>query len=91
MPTRTPANPAAAEAIGSSIPFEFDGEHYTILNSAEWSFDALDALEQNRMATFLREVLGEGSLEKFKATKPKMTDAGRLAKTALEAVGIRGN
>jgi len=91
MTARKPANAAAAEATATPIPFEFDGQSYSILPSSEWSFDALDSLEQNRIATFLREVLGDDSLATFKATKPKIADAARLAQTALEAAGIRGN
>lgn len=91
MTTRTPKNPAAAEATGSSISVDFRGQAYEVPPSTDWPFDALEALEQNRVATFLLGVLGDEGYATFKATKPKVSDASEFFRAVLEAVGIRGN
>ena len=91
MTARKPANPTAAEALGDRIPYTYGGESYLVLPSIEWSYDALEAFESGKLATFLREILGEEQHARFKATKPKVGDVNDFILGLQSALGISGN
>ena len=82
---------AAAEALGESIPFTFEGETFSVAPSSEWSFDALEAYESGRILAFLREILAEESWAKLRALKPKAATVGDFVVAVQKAVGIAGN
>lgn len=87
----TPKNPTAAEALGAPVPFTHDGIDYLVVNSAEWPYEALEAFEDGKIATFLRSVLGDQEHAKFKATKPLLADVNRFVEALQGALGISGN
>ncbi|UIW13431.1 tail assembly chaperone [Arthrobacter phage Amyev] len=82
--------PAAAEALGESIPFTFDGKDFSVLPSSEWSFDALEAYEEGRVLAFLREILDEASFKELRAMKPKASALGDFVLALQKAAGIAG-
>lgn len=88
--TRT-KNPTAAEALGAPIPFTFEGVDYSVPTSADWPFEALEAFEDNKVATFLRLVLGEDQIAAFRATKPSVGKFQELVVELQKALGIAGN
>lgn len=90
MTNRTP-NPTAAEVLGDRIPFSYGGVDYFVLPSLEWSYDALEAFENGRLAAFLREILGEEQHAAFKATKPKVADVNDFIVGMQKALGFAGN
>ncbi|AYN59101.1 tail assembly chaperone [Arthrobacter phage Yang] len=87
----SPKTPAAAEALGESIPFTFDGQDFTVLPSSEWSFDALEAYETGRVLAFLQEILDGDSYATLRAMKPKASVLGDFVIALQRAAGIAGN
>lgn len=87
--TKTPA--VVAEALGQPIEFEFGGVEYAIENTEKWPYEALVALEEGRLVTFLRMVLGEDQHEAFRATAPAVEDVNGLVEAMQAAAGISGN
>lgn len=89
--SETPANPAAAEALGEAVPFTFRGVEYRVPPTTEWDYEALEVFESGKVATFLRMVLGEAEHNRFKATKPKVSDVNEFVAALKGALGIQGN
>ncbi|QGZ17312.1 tail assembly chaperone [Arthrobacter phage Warda] len=89
--TARKTSPAAAEALGESIPFTFDGKDFVVAPSSEWSFDALEAYEEGRVLAFLREILDEESFKTLRAMKPKASHLGEFVVALQKAAGIAGN
>lgn len=84
-------NPTAAEALSAKIPFTFEGVDYTVDPTSEWSYEAIEAFEEGRISGFLKGVLGDAEHEKFKATKPRISDVNRFVEALQTALGIAGN
>lgn len=84
-------NPTAAEALDNKIPFTYNGVDYLLAPSADWDYEALEAYEQGKIATFLRMILGEAQHDAFKATKPKVSDVNAFSLAIQKALGIAGN
>ena len=84
-------SPAAAEALGESIPFHFDGVDYELVPTSEWPFEAVEEFENGRVAAFLALVLGAEQYAAFKATKPKLGRVNEFVTELQKAVGIAGN
>ncbi|QOP65075.1 tail assembly chaperone [Arthrobacter phage Adumb2043] len=82
--------PAAAEALGESIPFSFEGKDFMVLPSSEWSFDAIEAYEQGRVLAFLSEILDADSFKELRAMKPKASVLGEFVVALQKAAGIAG-
>lgn len=91
MATTTRKSPTAAEALGEKIHFIFGGIEYLVAPTSEWSYDALEAFEDGKVTTFLREVLGADEHAKYKATKPRVSDVGDFVTALQKALGISGN
>jgi len=89
--TRTPKTATAAEALGERIPLTFGGVDYLILPSSDWPYEALEAFEDGKIATFLRHILGDEQHAAFKATKPTVSTVGEFIQAAQKALGISGN
>ncbi len=84
-------NPTAAEALDSKIPLTYNGVDYLLVTSSDWDYEALEAYEQGKIATFLRIILGEAQHNAFKATKPKVSDVNSFSQAIQKALGIAGN
>jgi hypothetical protein len=82
---------AAAEALGESIPFTFQGESFSVQPSSEWGFDALEDYENGRILRFLSQILDEDAWAKLRALKPKASVVGEFVLAVQKAVGIAGN
>lgn len=87
----TRKSPAAAEALAEKIPFTSRGVDFELDPSSEWDFEAIEAFENGRIATFLRLILGEKQYAAFKATKPKVGDVDAFVMELQKALGIAGN
>lgn len=83
--------PAAAEALREMIPFTARGVDFELTPSDEWDFEAIEAFEAGKVATFLRLILGEEQYNAFKATKPKVGDIDEFVTDLQKALGIAGN
>jgi hypothetical protein len=83
--------PAKAEATDQPVSFSYDGKDYTISPSSEWSLDALEAFEDEKVIRFVRLVLGPVQWAAFKSTSPKVQDFNDFMEALGEASGISGN
>lgn len=88
---RSRLTPVKAEAVGATIPFEFEGATYNVLTTDEWPYEALEAFEEGRIAGFLKAILGPEEHAAFKATRPKIVDVQRFVVEVQAALGISGN
>ncbi|MDG4801721.1 hypothetical protein [Micromonospora sp. WMMD980] len=88
----TARDAAKAEATGSTVTFEFDGESYEIEPSLTWDLDAMEAYEEGNLVTCVRLILGPAQYTKFKPKGAKRTvgDLGRLF-NAIQEAGGAGN
>lgn len=82
---------AQAEAQGTTIPFDFNGETYEVLPTTEWPWSAMAAFEDGKVATFVRLVLAGDSHDRFLATNPTVSDGAALVEAMQAAMGIAGN
>jgi hypothetical protein len=87
---RTP-NPVAAEATGEKLAVEFRGATYTVDAAGDWDLEVLEALEDGKMTTAVRALLGPDQFAAFKATRPKVNDLNDLFEAIQTALGIQGN
>jgi hypothetical protein len=90
MTARKP-NPTAAEALDERVPFTFGGVDYLLPATSAWPFEALEAFEDGKVATFLRHVLGDEQMATFRATKPTVADFQELVVALQKGLGISGN
>lgn len=90
MPT-TRKTATAAEALGTGVPFTFAGVDYLVAPTSEWPFEALEAFEDGKVATFIRAVLGEEQTATFRATKPTVTVLKDFVVELQKALGLAGN
>lgn len=82
---------AAAEARGDLVSFTARGITFSIDTAANWDYEALEAFENGRIATFLRMILGEEQHAAFRATKPKVHEVNDFVAELQKALGIEGN
>lgn len=82
---------AKSEAIKKQITFTFDGDKYVIAPTQEWDLDVLEAVEDGKVVSVVRALLGAKQWEKFKATPRKVEDLNKLFEAISKAVGIQGN
>lgn len=64
------------------VVFTYDEETYTIPSADEWSVEALEAFEDGKIATLLREVLGPEQWSTFKSKRRTMSDLNDLFEAA---------
>lgn len=83
--------PIKAEANGDETAFEFDGRTYVVPPVTEWDVDAIEAVEDGRMATACRALLGEEQWRAFKSRKRTVADLRDLYQTIEAALGTEGN
>jgi len=91
MPATRKTTPSAAEALGDRIPVTFGGVDYLVTTSADWPYEALEAYEDGKIATFLRHVLGDEQHSTFKATRPKVSTVNEFVDALTKALGVSGN
>lgn len=91
MATTVKKNPVAAEATGSLIAFDYEGVSYEISPASEWTIEALEAFEDDRIVAFLREILGAEQFQTFKRQNPRVSDIPDFVTVLQGALGISGN
>ena len=89
--TARKTNPTAAEALDERVPFTFAGVDYLMPATSAWPFEALEAFEDEKIATFLRHVLGTEQMEAFRMTRPTVADFQAFVVAMQKALGIPGN
>lgn len=88
----TKTNPVAAEATGAeTLEFEYDGETYGVRPTSSWSLDALEAFEDGRIASLLREVLAPGDYARFRKGHNTVAELTELVEAMQDVLGVAGN
>ena len=77
---------ALAPAAPVSSSFKFEDETYTITAADDWSLDALEAYEDGKVATLIREILGANQWATFKSNPRKVADLTALFEAAQVAM-----
>lgn len=89
--TTAPAKPAAVEAPEvpeGRFPVVLGGETYFVTASAEWSYEALLALESGRLTGFIQAILGDEQHEAFRATNPTIGVLNEYIDAIQNAAGV---
>lgn len=68
------------------VSFEHDEETYTIPTADEWSLSALEAFEDGKHTTLMREILGPVQWAMFKKKPRVIADVNALFSAAEEAI-----
>ena len=79
--------PTKQDVTKQHSTFEYDGETYSVPPADDWSLEALEAVDEGKMTTAVRELLGEEQYAKFKSGgRRTVGDLGKLFEAAGEAV-----
>lgn len=79
----------AAETGPKTVTFPWNGQEWTIpAKGDDWPYEAVEALEQGRMVTFVRHLLGPDQMRQFaRGTRTTAGDAAELGNAAMDAAG----
>jgi hypothetical protein len=83
--------PAAAEALGDRIPFEFEGESFLVTPSTEWTLDDVEAAEEGRLVAFMKAVLSDAEMTRVRALGLKGPRIGAFIEALTKGAGVQGN
>lgn len=75
------------DATGTMHAVEFNGETYDVPPAEDWDLDVLEAIDESRMTSALRALLGDDQYDKFRLTNKKVRDLGAFFETAGKKVG----
>jgi len=82
----TALNAAAAEAAEvATFTFEFDGQEYTVDRALLIDLDVLEPLEQNKLNTAAKALLGDSQWATFRSKKRNLEDLGNLLSECFRA------
>lgn len=75
---------------GYLVSFDFEGHTYDVPKAEEWTLEALEAYEDGRVATLVREMLGAEQWAAFKdSPEPrKVGDLNRFFEAAQKALNL---
>lgn len=79
--------PAKNDATGDSHKITFRSQTFDVPPAEDWDLDVLEAIDESRMTSALRALLGEAQYEKFRAKNKKVRDLREFFEVAGKAVG----
>ncbi len=82
---------AAKADTQKTIDFTYDGTTYQILPTAEWPFEALEAMEDGKVLTILRYILLGDGYKTLAAKRPNVGQITDFFEAAQKELGIAGN
>lgn len=85
------SNTVKAEAKNTKPTFTFDGVKYTVDNTMDWDLEVLEAVEDDKIVTIVRALMGPDQWAQFKSKPRKVTDLNALFEAIAKAVGLKGN
>lgn len=77
-----------AEAKGSGIELEFDGEAYSLPPAVEWDLTVLESLEDGRVVNAARAIVGPEAWARFKSKRRTAKDLSAFLEAIIEAAGL---
>lgn len=75
------------DALAVNHKVEFNGETYEVAPAEEWDLDVLEAIDEGRMTTALKSLIGDEQYATFRVTNRKVKDLGAFFETAGKVVG----
>jgi hypothetical protein len=78
--------PTKNDATGDSVAVEYNGETYQVPPTEEWDLAVLEAIDENKMTTALRALLGADQYVTFRKTNTKVKALGEFMDVAGKAV-----
>lgn len=91
MSDTTPApSGAELEATGTEVvPVEYQGQTYAFPASLDDAdFEVLEAIDNQKMSHAVRGLLSDADYKRFKATRPKISDAASLFEAYAKVIGL---
>lgn len=85
------SNTVKAEVSKAKPSFTFDGVKYSVDNTMDWDLDVLEAVEDDKIVTIVRALMGPDQWAKFKSKPRKVADLNALFEAIAKAVGLKGN
>lgn len=85
------SNTVKAEATKAKASFTFDGVKYSVDSTMDWDLEVLEAVEDDKIVTIVRTLMGPEQWAKFKAKPRKVADLNALFEAIAKAVGLQGN
>jgi hypothetical protein len=82
---------AKAEATKKKASFEYDAETYTIASTKEWGIDVIEAIEDEKIVSAIRAILGDKQWANFKKKPRTVDDLNTLFEHISKAAGLQGN
>lgn len=82
---------ARADVTGEPVTFLYGGAEYTIEAGALKDLDVLEGIEDGRIITAMKKILGPEQWATFRRTHDSADDLGELYEAASAAYGITGN
>lgn len=79
--------PTKNDATGKPLPVEYNGDTYLVPPTEEWDLDVLEAIDDNKLTTALRALLGVEQYATFRKTNTKVKALGEFMDVAGKAVG----
>lgn len=78
--------PTKNDATGDNFKVEFNGDTYDIPPADDWPLEVLESIDEQRMTSALRALLGEDQYETFRKTNKKVRALGEFFDVAGKAV-----
>jgi hypothetical protein len=82
---------AKAEATKKKHTFVHDGENYSIATTKEWGIDVIEAIEDEKIVSAIRAILGDKQWATFKNKPRTVDDLNSLFESISKAAGLQGN
>lgn len=76
-----------AAATGGAVSFSYDGDDYTIPPSEDWPIEVVESIEEGRVVSAIKALLGPEQYAAFRAGHSTVKDLNGLFDAAGEAVG----
>lgn len=79
---------AKADATGTPIHVEYDGEDYEIQPAAKWDLDVLESYEDGKILSTVRALLGPDGWAKFRAKPRNVGDLEGMMNAIQSGLGL---
>lgn len=82
---------AKDEALKGNHKFTYDGEDYEVPPTSEWDISVIEAVEDEKIVTVVRSILGTAQWAKYKSKPRNVEDLTKFFEALSKAAGLQGN
>lgn len=82
---------ARNEATDKPTTVTWKGKTYTLVPTAQWDIETLEAMEDGKMTAMLRGMIAGDGYARLRETKPLISDLKDLFEKIQKALSISGN